>query len=81
MSQSEPRDVYEICDKILNLVPDTEEELIYQLIRFRETLWNQAPELRKSAIFWKPLTNILERNITSFNEEWQKKILKLFNGQ
>ena len=74
MSQSEPRDVYEICDKILNLVPDTEEELIYQLMRFRETLWNQAPELRKSDIFWKPLTNILERNITSFNEDWQKKV-------
>jgi hypothetical protein len=81
MSETEPRDVYEVCDKILILVPDTEDELIYQLMQFRETLWNQAPELRKSSIFWKPLTNILEKNIKSFNEEWQRNVLKLFNGE
>jgi hypothetical protein len=81
MSQEEPRDVYDICDQILKLIPDTEEELIYQLMQFRETLWNQAPELRKSAIFWKPFGNVLEKNITSFDQDWQKKVLKLYNNQ
>ena len=81
MSQSEPRDVYDICDKILNLVPDTEEELIYQLMRFRETLWNQAPEIRKSYVLWKELASILNKNIDSFEKEWERKVLKLFNGQ
>jgi len=81
MSDHEPRDVYDICEQILKIIPDTEQELIYQLMKFNETLWNKAPELRKTVTFWKPLENILQQNITSFDGDWQKKVLKLYNNQ
>jgi hypothetical protein len=80
MSEPEPRDVYDIVKQIMDLVPDSEVELLYQLRKFQDGLWNQAPELRISAMFWKPLGNILNKNIDSFEEDWQKKILKLFNN-
>jgi len=81
MSEPEPRDVYEICNKIMDIIPDSEVELLYQLRKFNDGLWNQAPELRKSALFWKPLGNILNQNINSIEEDWQKKILKLYNNK
>jgi len=81
MSEHEPRDVAEICKQIMDLVPDSEIELLYQLRRFQDGLWNQAPELRKTAMFWNPLGNILSKNMYSFEEDWQKKILKLFNDE
>ena len=79
--EPEPRDVYDITKKIMDLVPDSEVELLYQLRKFHDGLWNQAPELRISAMFWKPLGNILNKNIDSFEQDWQKKILKLFNNE
>jgi len=78
--ETEPRDVYDICKKIMDLVPDSEVELLYQLRKFHDGLWNQAPELRVGGQFWKPLGNILNQNIESFDHDWQKKILKLFNN-
>jgi hypothetical protein len=80
MSVPEPRDVYDITKQIMDLVPDSEVELLYQLRMFHDTLWNQAPELRISAMFWKPLGNILNKNVDSFEQDWQKKILKLYNN-
>jgi hypothetical protein len=81
MSNPEPRDVYIVSEEIMKIVPDTEVELLYQLRKFNDTLWNQAPELRMSSRYWNPLVNILEKNITSFDLEWQKKVLKIFNNQ
>lgn len=78
--ESEPRDVYSVSEEIIKIVPDSETELLYELRKFNDTLWNQAPELRKTAEFWTPLGRILEKNITSFHEEWQKNVLKLFNN-
>jgi hypothetical protein len=77
----EPRDVVIICQKIIDIVPESEVDLLNKLTEFKDSLWNQAPELRRDAIFWKPLGNILNQNIDSFHEEWQKKILKLFNDE
>jgi hypothetical protein len=77
----EPRDVYDITKQIMDLVPDSEVELLYQLRKFHDTLWNQAPELRISGMLWKQLGNILNKNIDSFEQDWQKKILKLFNDE
>ena len=81
MSVPEPRDVYDITKQIMDLVPDSEVELLYQLRMFHDTLWNQAPELRISAMFWKPLGNISNKNVDSFEQDWQKKILKLYNNE
>ena len=77
----EPRDVVDICQKIIDIVPVSEATLLIQLLKFKDSLWNQAPELRKDATLWKPLGKILNQNIDSFDEEWQKKILILFNDE
>ena len=79
--EPEPRDVYDICKQIMDLVPDSEVELLYQLRKFHDGLWNQAPELRVGGQFWRPLGDILNKNIESLDQEWQKKILKLFNNE
>jgi hypothetical protein len=80
-SEPKPRDVYAVCEEIMKIIPDSETELLFQLRKFNDTLWNQAPELRRSAMFWRPLGNILQKNITDFEHEWQKNVLKMFNNE
>ena len=77
----ELRDVAETCKQIIDIIPGSEIELMYQVRKFHDSLWNQAPELRSNAIFWKQLANILNKNIDSFEKEWERKILNLFNSQ
>jgi len=81
MSEPEPRDVAEIAMQIIDIIPDSEVEIMYRVRKFHDSLWNQAPEIRKSSVLWKELANILNKNIDSFEKEWERKVLKLFNGQ
>jgi len=81
MSDVESRDVADICKKILDIVPDSEIELLYQVRTLYESLWNKAPEIRKGHLLWKYLGNILNKNIDSVEKEWQQKIVKLFNDE
>ena len=78
MPEPEPRDVYAICDQIMKIVPDNERDLLFDLGKFYDSLWNQAPELRMSVMFWKPFGNILNKHIQTFDEEWQKKVFNVF---
>ena len=78
MPEPEPRDVYKICDQIMKIVPDNERELSFDLGKFNDTLWNQAPELRQSVMFWKPFGDILNKHIQTFDEEWQKNVFNVF---
>jgi|UniRef100_A0A6C0JM11 hypothetical protein len=77
---SEPRDVAIVCMQILKIIPETEIELLNDLRNFQETLWNQAPELRKAANFWKPFIHLLNNNITNIDNEWKLKVLKIINN-
>lgn len=81
MSDYKPRDVYEICEEILKLVPDTETELLYDLMAFRDTLWNKAPEIRKGPDLWRHFGYIMNQHIRSTDETWQKNLIRIFNNQ
>lgn len=81
MSDQEPRDVYDVCEQLLRIIPDTEQELIYELMQFNETLWNKAPEIRKGPELWRQLGYIMSKNVRSIDEEWQRKLVKVFNNQ
>jgi hypothetical protein len=75
-----PRDVATVCKKVLNVIPPLELELISELNKFYESLWNKAPEIRKGAELWKQFGYILSSNITEIDEDWKQTVLKLFNN-
>jgi len=76
----DPRDVVVIIYKILDAIPTNEEVLQNELKQYLETLWNQAPEIRRSKYCWAPLLDILQRHIPDIDEDWKHRVLHIFNG-
>jgi len=74
------RDVYQISEKVREIVPIYEADLLFELRAFEDTLWNQAPELRKSTHCWQPFLAILGKHIQTFDKDWQKKVLGLIRN-
>jgi hypothetical protein len=74
------RDVSLIIAEIINLIPNTEEKLLNEIIHyFDSNLAYKPPELRKSKYCWYPFIKILNRNIPNIETEWQNKILVIIN--
>jgi len=73
------RCVVTVINRLLTIIPSSETNLINELREYKDPLWNQAPELLSSADFWKPVVNILNKNITQFDEPWKTKVLNIFN--
>ena len=57
------RCVSEIIDKILRYIPITEAELRGEILTYKNSLWNKAPELLRTGECWAPLQIILNKNI------------------
>ena len=74
------RSVDKVLEKIILLVPEEEEKIKRALSEYLESLWNKAPEVRRSAECWVPLQQLLGSHISSFDEEWKQQVLKEFNG-
>ena len=74
------RCVVDIIDQLLHVIPDEELYLKTILIDYKDSLWNKAPEVRRSSECWLPLKNILAEHITNFDKEWKRQILNIFNG-
>ena len=74
------RDVGDVIIKLMEIIPDSEEKLKSEISEFYNTLWNKAPELRRSYVFWKPLGEILNNNIAVFDAEWKTTLLETFNN-
>lgn len=77
---SEQTSVVEIIPKLLEVIPFTEEKLIIDIKKYKESLWNKAPELHQSSELLNPLIVILNKNIVSIEYDWQKKLVAIFNG-
>jgi hypothetical protein len=76
------RDIYEIIKKILEIIPKEEEILIKSLNNYVDNkLPFMPPEYLFSYQSWKPLTDILNKNISDIKEEWQIKIRYIINGK
>jgi hypothetical protein len=73
------RSVDKVIEKILTVIPESESNLILELRDYYYTLWNKAPELLKTDIFWIPLGKILENHITNMDKEWKIQTRKIFN--
>jgi hypothetical protein len=72
-----PRLVEDVVKQILEIIPISETKLLYDLKIFTESLWNQAPELRRAAECWVPFIQVLNNNIPNIEEDWQIKIKEI----
>uniref|UniRef100_A0A6C0B2N9 Uncharacterized protein n=1 Tax=viral metagenome TaxID=1070528 RepID=A0A6C0B2N9_9ZZZZ len=75
-----PRCVVTVINRLLTIIPLSETSLRDELTKYKDPLWNQAPELLSGAQFWIPVGQILEKNITKFDEPWKTTVLNVFNG-
>lgn len=80
MSQSTFRSIQVIIQELLVVIPEKENTLITKIKEYRDSIWNQAPEMMGSAELWIPVQHILARNILAFDEEWKVKVQKIFVG-
>jgi len=74
----EGRDIIVVIDRLLTIIPSTENVLVKELVDYKESLWNQAPEVRCCRENWIPAGNIIQRNITYFDTEWKQTVHKIF---
>jgi hypothetical protein len=74
------RDVGDVIVNLMKIIPENEENLRHEVAVFYNTLWNQAPELRRSSMFWKPLGEILNSHIYVIDQPWKKTLLETFNN-
>ena len=75
-----PRDVGEIISVLLEIIPENEINLRKEITEFDNSLWNQAPELRKT-LHWGTLANILNKQIEHIDTDWKRHIVKVFNNE
>lgn len=74
------RSVVEVIIELLKIIPENEIQLIKDLTKYKQSIWNQAPEI-KTGECWYDLTIILNNNIENANDaEWKKEILSIFNN-
>jgi hypothetical protein len=78
MESKPARDISVIIPQILRLVPEEELVLRHELTLYNESLFNQSPESRRTTYCWLPVQNILQKNIPTFQYDWQKKVHALF---
>jgi len=74
------RNVSDVIDKILEIIPSTEIVLIDQLTEYNKSLWNQSPESLLSKENWVPFMNILNKNIPRINSDWKVKLVNIINN-
>lgn len=77
---SNKRQISEVIVEFVALIPETEVELIAKIKDYDKELWNQAPELRNSDMFWAALAYTLQENIPEIDTPWKEQMLKIFNG-
>ena len=67
-------------EELLKIIPVSEAELRDDIQTYKQTMWNQSPEARKTAYNWTPLQSILIKHVQSIDEDWKKKAVQIFSG-
>lgn len=81
MSDTKPRSVLAVICQLIEVIPKNEAKLIQDLDEYANGLWNIAPELLETAVYWRPLANILGKHITEIDTEWKKTLVKIHNNE
>jgi hypothetical protein len=79
MTDSNEREIDDILAKIIEVIPKDETELISNIKNFDTDLWNQAPELRNSYVFWNALRSALIKDIPVLDTPWKQQVSKIYN--
>ncbi len=80
------RDIIEVYNKIIKVIPDDEVELKTLLKEFIDSLWNNAQEVRRGPETFVPFGNILINNISNILEltnnepKWKFVVRDIFEG-
>jgi len=69
-----------LIDLLLDVIPSDQTELREALTKLKDGWFNIAPELRMNDEYWNPVKYVLGAHIDSFEEEWQQKVLRLYNN-
>jgi hypothetical protein len=72
------RSVDKVIKQVLEIIPPSEKNLIKDLNKYYESLWNQAPEALTDSYCWIPFGQIMNNHIQDDHEEWKKKVIKIF---
>ena len=80
------RDIIEVYNKIIDIIPDDQVEVKSLLNEFIDSLWNKAPEIRRGPETFVPFGNILINNIPNILElnhsepRWKFDVRDIFEG-
>jgi len=78
MSSRVPAD--DLISLLLNIIPSDQTELRDRLTKLKDGWFNVAPELMANDEYWNPIKYVLGAHIDSFEEEWQQKVLRIYNS-
>jgi hypothetical protein len=81
MSDPKSRSVVTVIRQLVQVIPENERELIQDLKKYANGLWNIAPELLETSTYWRPLANILGKHIKEIDTEWKKTLVKIHNNE
>jgi len=81
MSDLKPRSVVVVIHQLIEVIPENEIELIQDLEKYANGLWNIAPELLGNSTYWRPLANSLGKHIVEIDTEWKKTLVKIHNNE
>lgn len=71
------RNLFEVINQILSLIPSDKTDFIQSLISAKESVAFAPPELMR--YWWRTCAEILEENMTaSIDHEWEKEIIKIW---
>lgn len=80
------RDIYDVYEIIDSYIPYEYNELKKDLKDYIDSIWNQAPEVRRSSDTYIPFANILIKYIPNISdlqpndEKWKYNIKNIFEG-
>ena len=81
------RDIYDVYEIINSYIPFEYNELKKDLKNYIDSIWNQAPEVRRSSETYIPFANILIKYIPNISclepndDKWKFNIKDIFEGK
>jgi len=71
--------VDDVLEQIIKIIPVDETKLIDNLNKFKSSLFNKSPEVKRGADCWVPFINLLNFHIPHIKDEWQIEIKNIIN--
>jgi hypothetical protein len=69
-----------VTKQLLDIIPESESDLIHAIKKYNNSLWNIAPELLSNREYWRPLVNIMNTHVGEIDTEWKTQLVSVFNS-